>query len=85
MPSKKKTPSGSDGANARRRRQAAEMPGAPAEEGSAGGMGGAATAETPVLLGMSGEEEMPGAETMDAAYDSGEMTGEVTSPPPSLP
>jgi hypothetical protein len=75
MPSKKKEPSGSGGANARRRRQA--MPGAPAEQGSTDAMGGAATGATPAALGMSGEEEMPGAESMDAAYDSGEMSGEA--------
>src|SRR2546429_6440766 len=50
MPSKKKAPSDSQGASARRRQQS---------------MPGAETAETPVALGMSGEEEMPESNAMD--------------------
>src|SRR5713101_1576203 len=49
MPTKKKAPTSSHGASARRRQS----------------MPGAGIAETPTALGMSGNEEMPGSDAMD--------------------
>jgi Repeat of unknown function (DUF346) len=63
MPSKKKSPTNSEGASARRRQRS--MPG----EG---------IAETPVAPGMSGEEEMPGSDAIDVEPTT-EMVGEMGS------
>ena len=63
MPSKKNSPTNSDGRSTRSNRQS---------------MSGAGVAEMPPALGMSGEEEMPGSEGMDVE-SSTDMADELDS------